>query len=450
MSMTNTGFRYDRVIFDVGGTLTGFHQQAPFQEFLAHAGLPALDEDARSFHHRMIASIYAERDHAQGKGADGAELDNWWCTVFSRTWPDRDDLAEEMMRWMHAGRFDRPFADVMPALNALEARGMRMAVLSNFPSYLHDVLARFDLTRFFDFVVVSADVGLAKPDPRIFDLVAEKADRPRDRLLYVGDHIGDDIEGATGAGMDAVLIDRRNHHPEAPCPRISDLRELEAYISPPTYPARAIIFDMDGVVLNSPPMHLLTWQRTLAPLGIELTAADHYPLEGLPTEVTARRLTERLLGKACSAEEARNLARTKRALFRDTFEPALVPGVLPLLHDLQGRGYRLALVTGSARSVVEESLVPTGALAFFEAVIAGDEVERGKPHPEPYRTAADRLGLGPSQCLAIENAPLGIDSAQAAGMGCAALQTTLSAKQLSRADRVFPDVQSLRAWLLAS
>ena len=75
MSMTNTEFRYDRVIFDVGGTLTGFHQQAPFQEFLAHAGLPALDEDARRFHHRMIASIYAERDHAQGKGADGAELD---------------------------------------------------------------------------------------------------------------------------------------------------------------------------------------------------------------------------------------------------------------------------------------------------------------------------------------------------------------------------------------
>ena len=450
MSMTDTEFRYDRVIFDVGGTLTGFHQQAPFQEFLTHAGLPALDEDARRFHHRMIASIYAERDHAQGKGADGADLDNWWLTVFARTWPDRDDLVEEMMRWMHAGRFDRLFADVMPALNALEARGMPMAVLSNFPTYLHDVLARFDLTRFFDFVVVSADVKLAKPDPRIFDLVAEKANRPRDRLLYVGDHIGDDIEGATGAGIDAVLIDRRNHHPEAPCPRIGDLRELETYIFPPTYPARAIVFDMDGVVLNSPPMHLLTWQRTLAPLGIELTAADHYPLEGLPTEVTARRLTERLLGKACSDQEARNLARTKRALFRDMFEPVIVPGILPLLHDLQGRGYRLALVTGSARSVVDESLAPTGALGFFEAVIAGDEVTRGKPHPEPYRTAAARLGLAPSQCLAIENAPFGIDSAKAAGMGCAALQTTLPREQLSRADRVFPDVRTLRAWLFAS
>ena len=450
MSMTNTGFRYDRVIFDVGGTLTGFHQQAPFQELLAHAGLPALDEDARRFHHRLVDSIYAERDQAQGKGADGAELDKWWRTVFIRTWPDRHDLAEEMLRWHHDGRFDRAFHDVKPALQSLAAKGMPMAVLSNFPTYLHDVLARFDLTRFFDFVIVSAEVGLAKPDPRIFDLVAEKANRPRKRLLYVGDHVGDDIEGAWGAGMDAVLIDRNNRHPEAPCPRIGDLRELESYVLPPVRPARAIVFDMDGVVLNSPPLHLLTWQRTLAPLGIELSAADHYPLEGLPTEVTARRLTERFLGEACSDEEARRLARTKRALFRDTFEPTMVPGVLPLLHDLRGRGYRLALVTGSARSVVDESLAPTGALGFFEVVLTGDEVTQGKPDPEPYQSAASRLGIPPAQCLAIENAPLGIRSAKAAGMACVALETTLPAGQLGQADQVFPDVSALRGWLLAS
>ena len=450
MSISNTGFRYDRVIFDVGGTLTGFHQQAPFQEFLAHVGLPSRDEDARRFHHRLIANIYAERDHAQGKGADGIELDNWWRTVFALTWPSRDDLVEEMLRWHHGGRFDRTFDDVKPALQALEAMGMPMAVLSNFPVYLHEVLEHFDLTHFFDFVIVSAEVGLAKPDPRIFDLVAERANRPRERLLYVGDHVGDDIEGARGAGLDAVLIDRRNRHPEAPCPRIGDLRELEAYILPPTKPARAIVFDMDGVVLDSPPLHLLTWQRTLAPLGIELTAADSYPFEGMPTEITAQRLTERFVGEACSDEEARRLASIKRALFRDIFEPTLVRGILPLLHDLRGRGYRLGLVTGSARSVVDESLAPTGVLEFFEAVITGDDVERGKPDPEPYRSATSRLGVPPAQCLAIENAPLGISSATAAGLSCVALETTLPGDELSLADRVFPDVQSLRAWLFAS
>jgi len=310
-------------------------------------------------------------------------------------------------------------------------------------------LARLDLLRFFDPVIVSAEVGIAKPDPRIFDLLAETVDRPRPRLLYVGDHVGDDIDGARGAGLDAVLIDRLNHHPEAPCSRISSLLELKDYVQLPTRPARAIILDMDGVVLDSPPLHLLTWQQTLAPLGIELTAEAHYPLEGLPTEITAQRLTERYLGQACSERETQRLANTKRALFREMFHPSLVPGIVPLLLNLRGRGYRLGLVTGSARSVVDESLVPIGAAAFFEIIVTGDEVATGKPDPEPYRTAAARLGIPPAQCLAVENAPLGIESAKAAGMGCVALETTLPAEQLRAAERVFPDVQTMQAWLLA-
>jgi beta-phosphoglucomutase len=448
--MTNTNLRYDLIIFDVGGTLIGSHQVEPFQQFLARAGLPAGADDARRFHRKLIANILAERDKAQGKGANHAELDQWWGGVFAKTLPGREDLVEEMLRWLIAGQFERLFDDAVPALQALAAIGMPMAVISNFGTHLRDLLARFELLRFFDPIIVSAEVGIAKPDRRIFDLLAEKVNMPRHRLLYVGDHIGDDIEGARSAGLDAVLIDRRNHHPDAPCPRISSLTELERYAHPPSQPARAIVFDMDGVVLNSPPVHLLTWQRTLAPLGIELSASDHYPLEGLPTEVTAKRLTERFLGKACTDREARQLANTKRALFRDIFNPSFVPGIVPLLHDLQGRGYRLGLVTGSARSVVDESLVPTGAADLFEVIVTGDQVASGKPDPEPYRTAASHLGIPPAQCLAVENAPLGIRSAKAAGMGCVALETTLPAERLSAADRVFPDVQSMRAWLLAS
>ena len=150
-----------------------------------------------------------------------------------------------------------------------------------------------------------------------------------------------------------------------------------------------------------------------------------------------------VLGHACSDEQAHDLAHTKRALFREIFNPTLVPGIAPLLYDLRGRGYRLGLVTGSAGSVVNESLSPTGLAVLFAAIVTGDEVSQGKPDPEPYRTAADRLGL--------ENAPLGIRSAKAAGMGCVALETTLPATRLlaAAADRVFPDAAALRAWLLS-
>jgi beta-phosphoglucomutase len=440
--------RYDAVIFDAGGTLLAFHEQAPFQEFLAEAGLPACDEDARAFHRRMIGVILAERDNAQGLGADEVELHTWWQSNFAKTWPDRPDLAAKMEDWLYAGRFERLFADALPALEALRAMGLPLAVLSNFGTHLRALLERMDILRFFDFVLVSAEAGLAKPDPRIFDLVVEKIGRPRHRLLYVGDHVGDDIEGARGAGLGTVLIDRRDHQSEALCPRIASLHELVTYVRLPHKPARAILLDMDGVVLDSPPMHVRSWQQTLAPLGIELSADDLLPLEGMATEQTARWLTERLLGRACSEQEAARLAATKRALFRDQFKPLLVPGIAPLLHDLQGRGYRLALVTGSARSVVDESLAPTGLAALFEAIVTGDTLSRGKPGAEPYLLAASQLGLPPSECLVVENSPLGTQSARAAGMACVALETTLPAAQLPAADRVFPDAGALRSWLL--
>jgi beta-phosphoglucomutase len=449
MQTLSNDFRYDRVIFDVGGTLVGFHDLAPFQEFLAQVGLPSTDDDTQRLHRRLISVIIAERDNAQGLGADGGELDDWWHGNVSQTWPDRPDLAEEMLRWLFGGHFDRLFADGMPALERLQALGMPLGVLSNFGMHLYDLLQRLDLLRFFDFVIVSAEVGLAKPDPRIFDLVMDRAGRPPARLLYVGDHVGDDIEGARGAGLDAVLIDRDDHQAQALCPRIHSLLELEDYVRPPTKPAQAMILDMDGVVLDSMPTHLLTWQQTLAPLGIELDADDLYPLEGVPTESTAQRLTERFRGRSCSPEEAQRLADAKRDLFRQVFEPTLVDGIGPLLHDLRGRGYRLGLVTGSARRVVDESLQPTGVAGLFEAIVTGDEVSSGKPNPEPYRTAAARLGLSPTECLVVENAPLGIDSAKAAGMGCVALETTLPKEHLAGADHVFPDVGTLRTWLLS-
>jgi HAD superfamily hydrolase (TIGR01509 family) len=208
---------------------------------------------------------------------------------------------------------------------------------------------------------------------------------------------------------------------------------------------------MDGVVLDSMPHHLQSWQQALAPLGIELSAADLYPLEGVPTEQTAQKLTARLLGAPCSEEEAVRLAKAKRDAFAQAFEPTLVPGIGPLLYDLRGRGYRLALVTGSARRVVDESLAPTGLTDLFEAIIPGDEVSRGKPHPEPYARAAAALDLPPEACLAVENAVLGIRSARAAGMGCVALETTLTADQLlaAGAQHAFPGAPALRDWLLA-
>ncbi len=449
--MSLTKLRYDAVVLDVGGTLLGFHEPAPFQEFLVEAGLPDSEEEVGRLHRRLLDVIDARRDGAQGLGARGEELHDWWHGNFAETWPQRPDLAQKMLDWLLAGRFDHLFHDSLPALEELWELGLQLGILSNFGDHLRDLLEGFGLLSFFDFLVVSAEVGLAKPDPRIFEMVVEKASVPRGRLLYVGDHVGDDIEGARGAGLGAVLIDRGDRQQGALCPRIRSLRHLAQYVQVPDRPAQALLFDMDGVVVDSMPMHLQTWQQTLAPLGVAPTAQDLYPLEGVPTERTAQLLTERLLGEPCSEEEARRLAERKRELFRGGFHPALLPGMGSLLHDLQGRGYRLGLVTGSARQVADQVLGPTGMGSLFETVVTGDQVVQGKPSPEPYQKAAKRLGLVPQRCLVVENAPLGLQAARAAGMRCLALETTLSAGQLlaAGAEQVFPTAAALRAWLLA-
>ena len=94
----NDQLRYDMVIFDVGGTLVGFHEWEPFQPFLAHLGLDATDGATRAFHRRFMQAIADQRDEAHGRGATDEELADWWRSVYAQTWPDRPDRAQEMYR----------------------------------------------------------------------------------------------------------------------------------------------------------------------------------------------------------------------------------------------------------------------------------------------------------------------------------------------------------------
>ncbi len=230
--MTPAELRYDWVLFDVGETLIGFLDWYPFQAFLSEAGLPAAEEDARELLLRLQRTLASVRDQAQGLGADEAALEAWWRGNFRLLWPGRPDVADRHFDWFRADRFDRVFPDVVPALAALRRMGLRLGVISNFSGSLENLLGRLGLRDYFEFVIVSSLVGFAKPDPRIFDLAVQQAGAPRDRILYVGDHLGDDVEGARGAGLDAVLVDRKGSHRGLPQGRIGSLLDLPAYVLP--------------------------------------------------------------------------------------------------------------------------------------------------------------------------------------------------------------------------
>lgn len=120
--------------------------------------------------------------------------------------------------------------DVRPALDALRARGLRLTVVSNANGTLCAHMERLGLASCFDCVLDSSDLGVEKPDPRLFEIALERSHASRDTTIHVGDLYHVDVLGARAAGLRSVLLDTANLYPDADCPRIRSLDELVAEI----------------------------------------------------------------------------------------------------------------------------------------------------------------------------------------------------------------------------
>ena len=118
-----------------------------------------------------------------------------------------------------------------------------------------------------------------------------------------------------------------------------------------------------------------------------------------------------------------------------------------MIDSLRAAGKRLAIVSASPKEKLEKT-VPKEFLDKFEVVISGDDCKIGKPHPEPYLNAMNKLGLSIGDCVVIENAPLGIQSAKSAGIYCIALTTTVNREHLNEADKILQNHEELRNVLL--
>ncbi|MEJ2244602.1 MAG: HAD family hydrolase [Acidobacteriota bacterium] len=113
-----------------------------------------------------------------------------------------------------------------------------------------------------------------------------------------------------------------------------------------------------------------------------------------------------------------------------------------MIHALKQRGFKVALVTGSALKNMQYALNGEQQ-SCFDLILTGDEVSRAKPYPESYLMAAQRLELKPGECVVVENAPLGIEAAKAAGMYCIAIETTLEREHLRSADCILKSIGEL-------
>jgi len=204
---------------------------------------------------------------------------------------------------------------------------------------------------------------------------------------------------------------------------------------------RAVIFDMDGVIVDSMPYHFLAWYEALRPFGIRVSCFDVYAKEGERWQKTLRGFFRQ--AKLRPAKETlRKIFFLRQRIFRKYFRRIVFPGAEAFLVYLKRKGYLLGLVTGTPAEEVRD-ILPERIRNLFDCIVTGDHIKKGKPHPEPYLNAAKKLALEPRQCLVVENAPLGIESAKRAGMFCVALVTSLPREYLRQADVLVNNLEGI-------
>ncbi len=207
----------------------------------------------------------------------------------------------------------------------------------------------------------------------------------------------------------------------------------------------AILWDYDGVIVDSMPYHAQAWKKMLADYGLEVEEEEIYEQEGRPTPDVVQVLFARR-NRPVTPEQALQIAREKERRYLSAKDAQPFPEAMALIGELRQRGVPMALVTGSPlRSV--RAVLADDQLALFSTVVTADDVKNGKPAPDPYLKAAQKLQKDPRECLVVENAPLGIAAAQAAGMRVAAIATTLPPQRLRHADFVAENFAALREFL---
>jgi len=212
----------------------------------------------------------------------------------------------------------------------------------------------------------------------------------------------------------------------------------------------AVLFDMDGVITDTMGLHYEAYRRAFMKYGIEVSKLEIVVLEGMPSMDVGREIVK---AKAIrlGEPEIKNLVEEKREIYRSLVEKEArtYPGVPETLAILRKHGIRLALITGSNLITVKKTLQKVGLDKAFDMIVTADDTPRGKPYPDPYTSGMEKLGVQKENCVVVENAPLGIKSAKAAGAGYViAVTTTLPPEYLKEADDIMPsfiDIQDCLA-----
>ena len=205
----------------------------------------------------------------------------------------------------------------------------------------------------------------------------------------------------------------------------------------------AVVFDMDGLMINSESLARDVWNTVLAEFGCQMDDETHRRMVGRRTEQSAHIVQERFELPVSPAELAARKTRRWESVWRRQELP-LMPGLERLHNELARQDIPWGVATSSPREYAEHVVAGLPLAAHCQAIAAGDEVEHGKPAPDIYLLAAERMHVSPERCLALEDSVPGGHAAQAAGMTLAAVPggTTASA-DFPFADYVFSSLHEV-------
>ncbi len=179
--------------------------------------------------------------------------------------------------------------------------------------------------------------------------------------------------------------------------------------------ARAVLWDMDGTLIDSEEFHWISWRDTMAKEGITITHEQFLASFGQRNDS----IIPRWLGAASTPERIERIANAKEELYRRLVRRngiSPLPGVAIWVHRLHEQGWLQAVASSAPRANIEVVLEALAATHSFQAIVSAEDVNKGKPDPEVYLTAASRVGVSPDRCIVVEDAIAGIEGARRAGM----------------------------------
>lgn len=205
-----------------------------------------------------------------------------------------------------------------------------------------------------------------------------------------------------------------------------------------------VIFDLDGVLVDTSKFHKQAWFDLAEREGFDISDEFFNSTFGMQNY----QILASLSGRQLPAEEINRMSEWKEIRYRDLvadYKLELMKGVKPLLDELKSKGFLLAIGTSTPRANLAIMLEHTGINDYFDAYITGEDVKLGKPAPQTFLKAAEKLSLSPTSCVVVEDAVQGVEAAKAARMPVVAVTTTRERADLKKADLIVDALTEVNA-----